>query len=356
MDASETQPLDLAALSDSAHPGHPLDLCADAFWHAPEAAMAAYMVAAMGRGQRGTVLDAPDVVELPARETLPLVGCHIAPDAEVSQWRFVEEAVLVAVAPVSGRCRVATVFAPPDEPLPPLPLPQGEASDGAIGSTFALDLFERPGLPREADDWIVTVIARDQASNRVHLSVADDATVWRDPEALRFIAARRVAEGPPPPSPPPAPAGQALPSYRHEPVSPPLEAGQGLALTVPRVVPLEPRARCVLAGCFRLPLQPHQRVAAARKVPGGPSAVLPVTLVWTASDAPGAQSVTLQVPVYDLPPEAAEAVGYFALDLLALPALRVRPRTCFVYAFAGEAMAGPAAVAFVDPAALALPR
>jgi len=342
MDAEETQRN--VSLLDS----HPLDLVPDAFWQGPEGAMGDYVLGAMKRGQRGTLIDVPDVVELLLRTTLPMVGCDIVTDRALSLSRFREQALVVAISPETGRVLVQAAFEPPSEPPAPLPQFAGADTEGVNGSTFALDLFERPGIPAVADEWIVTVIARDRVSNRIRTSLVDDATVWHDPAVAAYLAQRRREAGPPAPSPPPAPAGHALPSYRHEPISPPMPQSTGIALGVERVVAIEPRARCVLAGSFRLPVMEGSRVPAARRAPGGPSAVLSITLVVTTSDAPGAVVLRLAVPVYDLPDTAEEARGYFALDLFTMPGIAQRPRTCFVYAFAGEEMAGPTPVALVD--------
>ncbi|MFO0628456.1 MAG: hypothetical protein U0325_22980 [Polyangiales bacterium] len=349
MDAEQTQDF------DALHSAHPLDLAPDAFWADPLAAMEQEMIAAMRQGARGCIIDAPDIVELPMRPTLPLVGCDIATDLEAAQWRFSAEAVVVATEVFTGATVVGKAFAPPRDLPPPRALPGVIDEQAASGSTFALDLFERPGLPRAPGEWVVTVLARHRASNRVRLSVVDDPTVWRDPEVTRYLAERRRAEGPPAPWPPPAPAGQAMPSYRHQPVSPRPPGGPGIALRAERVVLMAPGARCVLAGALHLLVPPEARVPLAMRTPGGPRAVLPVTLVLTSSDGSAPCTLRLQVPVYDLSDAEDEAVGHFTLDLFDAPGFSRRPRTCFAFAFAGEEMAGPTPFALLDEAATRAP-
>lgn len=345
MDAEETQRF------DSLLRAHPLDLVPDAFWHDPLGAMEREMTESMSRGARGCIIDAPEIVELPMRTTLPLVGCDIATDLECAQWRFSSEAVVVAVEVFSGAAVVGKAFAPPQELPPPRALTGVIDERAASGSTFALDLFERPGVPPAPGEWVVTVLCRDRASNCVRLSLVDDPTVWRDPEVARYRAARRRAEGPPPPWPPPAPAGRSTPSYRHQPASPAPPRGLGLSLSAQRVVPMVPGARCILAGALHLLVPPEALVPAAARTPDGPRAVLPVTLVISSSDGTSPYTLRLRVPVYDLTDEEDEAVGYFTLDLFDGLGFSRRPRTCFVYAFAGEEMAGPTPFALIDEAA-----
>jgi hypothetical protein len=114
---------------------------------------------------------------------------------------------------------------------------------------------------------------------------------------------------------------------------------------------LRPDARAVLSGSFRLPLLPREITA-----PPPPSlpyaAVRGVTIVMTSADMAGPLVLPLAIPIagpLETSSDGPVGVGYFALDLLQLPAMWRRPRTHFFYAFSGAHAAGPAIMAFVTP-------
>lgn len=333
-------------MSEDQRQDHPFELATPEYFEDVGAALELRLLDAMRAGALGIRIDAANVVELPDRATLPLLGLHVASYRELYQVRFRDHAVVIASDVRSGRVFARRLFRDegrlPDE----LPVLEGEVPDGCTGVTFHEDLFESLELPREPAAWCVWVICREQVSNVSTAFVAHGLSVWVDPEVERYILARRVAAGPPSVWPPQPSASVALPIYTRTAASPPLPEGAGLSVSVERVVPLVDRARCQLSGSFRLPLRPWERAMDSRDTPPGPRAVLPITLVITGSDTPGPKVFHLRVPADELVGEG-EAVGHFSIDLLDLRGMWRAPRTCFVYAFSGAYMSKPARVSFI---------
>ncbi|MFO0628460.1 MAG: hypothetical protein U0325_23000 [Polyangiales bacterium] len=337
-------------MSDEQRQDHPFGLATSEYYDDAKGPLEAHLLDAMRANALGARIDAADVVELPDRASLPLLGVHVASYRELFQARFRDHAVVVAADARTGRVYARRLFSDEGRAPDPLPTLDGEIPDGCTGATFHEDLFERLGLPREPASWCVWVIAREQASNPTRSEVVHGLGVWVDPEVERYLHARRVAAGPPPVWPPQASASVAMPVYTKIDASPPCPEVGGVRVTVERVVPLVDRARCVLSGSYRLPLRPGERVPADRATGAGPRAVVPITLVIVGSDTPGPKVFHLRVPSENLVGEGeGEAMGYFALDLLDLPGLWREPRTCFVYAVSGAFLSAPARVSFIDP-------
>src|SRR5439155_4186952 len=124
----------------------------------------------------------------------------------------------------------------------------------------------------------------------------------------------------------------------------------GIVLVAPRVHVLEPRARCIVSGSYRLPVPPRFVAAEPGAAGEGVHAVVPVTLAMTAEDFPGPFVAALHIAC-TAPLEPAEphplAKGRFSFDLMTLPGLPQEPRTRYLYAFSGEAASEAATVSFV---------
>jgi hypothetical protein len=139
--------------------------------------------------------------------------------------------------------------------------------------------------------------------------------------------------------------------------APPAAPGVALATAERALVPTEPGARWLLRAGWRLPVRPQDRVPEPREGQPPPpfapevQAVVPLTLVITASGAAGPWRVPLRLPCVELSGD--EGQGRLELDLLRLPgAPRAPGETYFIYAVAGDVLAGPAVTALVSEDAL----
>jgi hypothetical protein len=319
----------------------------EAYWDKPLESMQRVMMARMGAGLLGPVVGAPARVPLQGRDGLPVWGCYVEPLGTHGR-SFQVMAVVVASGLDSGKVYAAPAFPPPAsaEPLPPpSPVPPPPGTSGLV---WDLDLYEAlEALPRRPAAYALCVLVRGRRSNVVRIELYGASGVSDDPEVRRFLEEHRRRKGPPDPWPP----GAAVVDEARAAELPPVPAGTGIALSVPRVHVLEARARCLLSGSFRVPVLPRHVVPAA---PGAGTerihAVVPVTLVLTSEDYAGPYVAELRIACHE-PLQPAEphpvAVGRFAVDLMSLPGMPREPRTRHVYAFAGAAASEAATVSFV---------
>lgn len=353
----------------------PLGLADVEFWDAPRRTEDEVHDRLLDEGFLGVVIDAPARVPVGKRGTLPIVAVHAATLRETATLSLRAALVAAAVRLETNEVRVARAFAPVSEDdVAPAGIDPGE---GTSLRTFDVDLRDRLHLPWEAGTWLVGFFLRERASNRVTVRL-EAGGAPRDAVAAAFVAAHRRPRYPQPIAPRPRPGK--LPSYEARPDSPPVPAEPGIALAVERLVKDTGDATAVLRGSFRLPvlerevvkpadaadtalveaLPEAQRPAALKdglawQDPGDPraTAVVPITLVVTGSARPGPSVLALQVPSFDPVDPTADApvvTGHFALDLReGLGWDRLADQTSFIYALSGKAMAGPAAVAVVDP-------
>lgn len=324
----------------------PLDLPDDRYWSdEAERAMEGLFSERVVRNDYGPLIAAPSLVALDARATAPLVGCHTMTLRDVRAYDVARVAIVVAVCVETNEVFASRAL-PPPEPQPVEDV--GEIDDGGTGVTFALDLFENPGLPRRPATYDVVVIVRDRVSNRVRVRLGPSPAAYQDPEVLRFLeeANQRPAMREPWPAP-----GDPLPSFDARATRAPLPKDPGIALAIDRVVMLGPNARAVLSGAFRLPLLRREIAPASTPAPAH-AAVRGVTLVVTGADVGGPLLFRLAAPItgaVESSPDGSVGVGYFALDLLALPGMWRSARTHFIYAFSGPHATGPTTMAFVTP-------
>lgn len=359
----------------------PLGLAEADLWGDPRAREDVIIDRLIDEGFLGVVVEAPARVALGARATLPLVGVEAAPLSGAGGWAPVRLAAVACASALETReVRAALAFAPADAGPPSFP-PEADppALVGAQYEMFEVDLRARLRLPWRPGTWVVGLLVREQATNRVAVRLEAGAPGFVDPAVAALLGAKRRPRYPQPVWPRPAP-GTPLPSYRPRPDSPPLPEGRSIALAVERLVRDVDDAQVVVRGSFRLPVLEREVVkpadpadaalveamderaraelladGAAWQDPGDPeaTAVLPITLVATGAERPAPLVVRLQVPVHapiDPTADAPEATGHFALDLLKVDGgERLRGQTSFIYALCGEVLAGPAAVAVVDP-------
>lgn len=352
------------------------------FWRDPRRTQTAVSDRLLDDGFRGVLVDAPRSVETTRRDRLPLVLARAATYAELRGPSFEERAILVGVRLPSNQTCVGRAF-PLKESLPRPPR-SGKPPRGALVSVFDTDArAQLPGLPWRRGEVVLTVIFRDQVSNRVTTALTADGVGLEDDPAVQRFLARQDAAFPQPVWPPEGEAARwGPPEGAQDP------EGPGLHLEVERsvVVPRRGDARCVLRGAIHVPFRPryvvrpdpgeeaqeaeptavlatdaderavrelHARRLAARALgltwqdPGDPAAtaVVPLTVVVVPADGPEPRVFPLQVPVRapldaTSPPEA--LVAHLEVDLLALPRGRgLVGGTSFLYAFSDALMVGP---------------
>jgi hypothetical protein len=312
----------------------------------------------------GTALRMPASVLSTGDGSLPLAGCRVTTQREAAQRPpFEDVALLVASHVDSARVYAARAFAPGTEADDPAPAPP-DPGEGYTGSTFRIDVARRLGFRPEPGTFAVWLIVRGEAHGPARIQVVKPtptpAPGYSDPEVAKFIAEWRKRNVPKPRGadpasvwPPEAVFGN-YPSYRAGAESPPLPQ-RGISLWTKRVLLLETNARWVLAGSFRLAI-PRRHVV-LEPVSGYPAtAVLPITIVLTASTAAGPFVRHMRVPSktpVDTRDDAPVVEGHFTLNLLSLPGMWRAPDTYFVYAVCGETMSQPAVTALVSEAMLA---
>lgn len=300
-------------------------------------------------GERGTWIAVPPFNRI-ERNSVPLVGCHVtrpgAPDAPV----FDRAAILVANELDTNELHVAPAFPPPEYAEAP-PRAGGQAT---TGFGFSLELCDRLALPERPGRYALWMIVRERVSPRVGFFREHDPSVFRDPAVDEFLRRAQAERGPAPIFPPPGPpVGRVLPRYGEAEV-PELDTPElGVALELPRVSFADEPV--LVRGRFRLPARPFERCPfEPRPEHGpderGPSAIVGVRLLVTASDQIGPQVHELALPSFTRfhPSEARPLVtGGFALDLLALPGAWNTPRTYFIYVVAGGRLSGPHTLSLV---------
>jgi hypothetical protein len=329
----------------------------EAYWTDPWANRRAIQRPLMQAGQEGFLIGAPKVVALDRRGTAPLAILRVRKAQGGSPVDFRASAVLAAWDHNLGKLRARLAFpkAPPaPAPRKPAAPPSAKGDSFAgdatamIGEASTLDLASRLQLPLAGGEYTVALVCLDQSANRCRVGFIDSAA-FQDAEAAAYLRALRAEElGPPRTQPEP---GRNSVSYTQLPDSPAIPVGEGIALDVQRVTVMRSDRQCLLHGSFRLPVE-----ATARPAESGPdhaaTAIVPIGLLLTGSVRPEPMVINLNVPSY-LPLEAGDgktwASGYFALDLGAFAQLRGAVQTYFLYALSGDAMAGPALAAFVNP-------
>lgn len=360
----------------------PLGLKDADFWDDPRRTEDEVHERLLEQGFLGVVIDAPARVPLAARDTLPVCGVRVTTFAENRTLSIPAATVATASCLETHAVRAGMAFE--QKPLAPRPRRDGGPDgpvEGVTIANFETDLRARLRIPWRPGTWLVTFLVRDRTTNRVtvKLEQGGGGGGFTDPAVAAVLAARRRPRYPQPVWPRPEP-GKPLPSYAPRPDSPPVPDAPGIALAVERLVRDTGDAQVVLRGSFRLPLLERELVKPADPAdqaalealeddaraaaladgmawqdPGDPeaAAVVPITVVATGALRAAPLVLHLQVPVrhpIDPTADAPEGTGHFALDLLALPGgERLRGQTSFIYALSGEALAGPATVALVDP-------
>ncbi len=301
-------------------------------------------------------LAAPRRVPIDQRSTLPIGIVRAGTYRELWQLDFHRTAVVAAMNLDHNTLYLSSVQTEElEEPSKPVDLdkaPKGQSTD-----TATLDLREAMSLPWVPSTYALRVLLRDKVSNTARVELGKSPAAYHDPEVERFVQAQ-TAEAPSPVVQPTA-REPLLPSYRRRQDSPPVPEARGVAINLERVVVKTTSAECILRGAFRLPVLPHERVRPTKRAPGEPApdfpvrlptAVVGVTLVVVAGDAPHVASMRLDVPSWDpLVGDTPEVTGHFAIDLMQTPLLGVVPQTYFLYVFSGGVFEGPVPTALIAP-------
>ena len=313
---------------------------------------------------RGVVLDAPTKADVDRYQSIPVLGFYVRRMLDDQVMSFDRHAIAVAVDQQTNYARVQLAFdrgkllAPPE--YPPIPV---------MKSVTTVDMWNgdwrvATGLPWEPGRHRLSLMVREFLSNQVEIEL-EQTLSFEDPEVAKFLEAEREKgrrRFPPKVYPPhptkadwgdeaPDPAGW-LPKYLEQDGSPAIPDEPGIELSVERVRLVSESTRCVVHGSFRLPALEAEIV-----MTGGPevgdaaaTAVVPITLVVTASEAIGPFVFRLQLPSYDsvdLDDDPVVMSGQFTVDLISLGLPR-SAQTYFLTAFNGAHVCGPVPFAFVS--------
>ncbi len=337
----------------------PFGLKDEEFWTDPWRNRRAAQRPLMQKGEGALLLGAPAKVGLQEHDTFPVAVLRVrkANDAAspfkgtaivaVADLNTSQLKARLAFPPRRHTFRAATVSGRKDS--------FSDDDTAMISEGHTVDLGARLGIPAAWGEYVVTVILRDQVSNRCRMKLVD-STTYDDPAVERYMRELQAMKlGIPRISPEP---DDPAPSYQRLDDSPELPSEPGIALAVERVNVIQPATdglstHCPLTASFRLPVRPHHLAEPPEgDAPDEPqaTAVVPITLLLTGSADPAPKLVKLAVPSYEaVATDAGQpvATGYFHLDLCRLADLTSTPQTYFLYAFAGEAMTGPVPAAFV---------
>ena len=310
-----------------------MGLTADEFWTDPDRTRDEAAELASRSDWRGYAIDAPSVIDLGRRDTLPVVGVRSLSAVDCALHDFQRNAVVVAARLESAEVFVGRAFElkyarPSQRPRRPPPVTV------TITDTFSFELRARlAGLPWGPGTLRVYLLVHDRVAEPIEARLVAPA----GPD----LHAGPVYEAPWPP-----PGDGRPPTYERTAASPAVPAAPGISMVADRVVLNNDRAWCVVQGSFRLPAQS----ASLRSAP----ALVPLTLVLTGAALTDPWTCTVALPSGDVARAPGELVtGCFTLDLFTLPGAPREPGTYHLWAFAGAYIAGPEAVALVPEERLA---
>ena len=319
----------------------------------------------MQKGEEGLLLGTPGVVALNEHADFPAAIIRVCKLTTVARVPSRSSLIITAMdldtwtlraqlaLPAGGR---ATRRAPLGEPA----RDSFSGDDSAmISEGHTVNLAAHLGLPASRRSYLVNAILLDQVSNRSRMKVVESAG-FEDAEVdvfLREFLASRAKPLPVFPA-----VGDPVPDYGSQKSSPEVPDETGLTLIAARVSAFSPGERCIVRGSFRLPILAQHRIKIGDDwhppiaIPEEVARV-PISLLVTGSVDAQPQVFRLVVPCYEpLMEREGEtlAVGQFAIDLCALPGVRISPQTYFLYGFAGEVMTPAVPAAFVQLPADAL--
>ncbi|MDB5105011.1 MAG: hypothetical protein JWP91_2700 [Fibrobacteres bacterium] len=337
-----------------------LGLIDEEYWSDPYKTLAEIQSPLVRAGKEVLLVGAPSKVVLGNHDTLPVLVIRTAPLDRMARRGFRKQAVLTAVDLGTDS---AFAYMAMESERKESPTYDGPPLEGIGGEAFTLDAGRQLGLPWTPGRYLIGVLLQDQASNRVRVDLKKGN--YEDPAVTGFLKEHdRNLE---PPSPFPVPALQTdgasgqrkpvFPFYSAWAQSPPLPEGLSLVMAADRVIPKTGNTApaCVLRGSFRLTiLRRHFVKQAPIHDPAirTHTAVVPITVMLTGSEVAAPILIPLRVPVYDAvdkDADSATVTGHFTVDLAKLKPITGTDQTYFIYAFSGEAMAGPVPMALVKP-------
>ena len=286
----------------------------------------------------------PQTVDLKARTSAPVVLMWVETLAKMARTPFKEITTATMIRLEDNQLFAGDLFEYVRGRERDLPL-ENEQPEGHSGELKVIDLHKRLGLDWQPGTYLVTVLLRDQSSNRLQMEFKQGESAYVDPAVEEYYAEQRSKPMQRSIWPDP---GNPLPSYKSQNESPPLPDDVGIALECDRLTILRPESKAKVHGSFRLP------VLAGDILPeptiDGVGAVIPISLVITRSEARGATVLPLTVPIYGNIPSGGKApvvTGYFNFNLLTISRVSVEPQTLFISAYYGESMVGPIPMALV---------
>lgn len=353
-------------------PNGALGLSPDAFWGtiaAKSAAKPAVMDRVLDHGWRGLIADAPTSVALASRKTVPIIGYFVRDIRDDVHIDLHRQLLIVGSDHVTHQVRVGPALWS-EKPLARKgPPPAGDPGPGATISMLDIDAAARLSLEGYPGRWTFTLLIREWRSELLEVEFGPAPGSFHDDAVARLIEERRRANPPPPPAIwPPHPQrhislsatyGGLYPRYGDKAQALEVPAEPGIRVEVDRAV--VSTERCILRGSFRVPVLPREQVSprpydtgrgVSERMPDvgdeRAKAVVPVSLVLTATHDPGPFVITLQVPAYELDPNGL-ALGRFELDLFELSAMPRAATTYFLHAFHGPHAVGPLPIGVVSP-------
>ena len=304
------------------------------------------------QGFSGVRLDAPPLVPVDQRQTLPVLALHFGTYKDVSETRYETNAVITAVDLDNNFVHAARAFAPDLEPAPKPSGPAGRPPEGFSSKMYLVELRELYGLSWHPATYLVTMVMRERISNRVEVKLGRSPSAFRDVAVEDFLRMKRAEMEP---TVYPAP-GRPIPSYAPGDGVPAAPEEVGIRLDADRVTVLTKDARCILRGSYRLPVLPQETMNRPRTSLNGGSKLMTaapaITLLVTGTDGASPALLRLNVPSSDPVEPGAEAptvTGSFTIDLLQLRGMPREPQTYLLYAFSGRVLEGPASFALVSP-------
>lgn len=300
------------------------------------------------------VLGAPARVEIDKRKTLPAFVLRTATLQNMADLSYEFSAVITAIETETHKVSAYRALVRDREE------PEPSAGDGAplkgMGAeAHVIDVREQLGLRWGTGTYLLTLILRDQVSERVRTNLVIGG--FQDPAVAERIRLERAKKLPPLARPREAswdPVADAqveppLPSYRQRAASPPVPSDPGIALSLERTLIMADDLACVVHGSFRLPISPDYLTKEPEE--GDALVVVPITLLLTGSKIAAPILMELAVPSrspLEGTPEAPVATGFFAFDMSKRASLFNHEQTYFVYAFSGDVMAGPVPMALIS--------
>ena len=330
----------------------PYKLEDEAFWARPTRGSDRLATRLVGQ-YAGVLVDAPRRVPVDQRTTLPAGIYYMGPVRELAMVPFERFGVITAMDVTHNRLYAVAGHAlqRDSDPVPgPPPDPSKLSAKANMSDTKSVDLRELLRVPWEPARWLFMALLRDRVSNRAEIELVRSPASFVDPEVEKYREAERakVNAGFIFPRP-----GGTLAGYKRQPESPAVPEQPGIALSPARLVDQDRETRWMVYGAFRLAPLVEETVKpgwqdpyyALRTADPKPVAVVGVTLLLTGANDGSLYLYPLRVPAFTR--AGAEVTGYFALDLRQMEGAPRRAQTYFVYAFAGEQMAGPAPSALV---------